>query len=67
MNKFEVKDYYAKYVAIDDKDRIISFASNKTEAINDSIDYNKHLDEFGVRIYPIIDRHIKDTLKELVY
>lgn len=66
MNKFDLNEYYGKWVAIDDKDRIISFAE-KEECKKESTDFKNFLNEYNIRLYPIIDKDISSTIKELIY
>ncbi|MCL5772305.1 MAG: hypothetical protein M1479_08535 [Actinobacteria bacterium] len=48
-----LRHYINKWVAMDDKDRIISFAPTRKEMLEDIINYNNYLDNFKVKVYRI--------------
>lgn len=61
-----LRHYINKWVAMDDKDRIISFAPTRKEMLEDIINYNNYLDNFKVKVYRIFDKYESDIIRGLL-
>ena len=65
--KNPLRYYNGKWVALDDKDRIVSFLrKDRKEMLKDIQIYRNYLDNFGVRVYKTFDKHQTDIVRSLL-
>lgn len=65
-NVFKVENIIDKYIAIDDKDRIIYLADNIDELLK-AVAYFKSIEEqYSVKIYQLLHPDLKRILKDLL-
>ena len=62
-NRRLFKHYINKWVAMDEKDRIVSFADNRKKMLGDVSDFYKYLEHFRVRIYRIYDKDESNIIR----
>jgi len=62
----EYKKYYGLYVALDDKDRIISFGKNMQKVFGEAKDFGFWLKEHGIKLYKIYDVGERQLIKSLL-
>jgi len=65
-NKSQNKYLEGIYVALDEKDRIISFDKNKDKVLSDVNFYHNYLKEYQVRIYKLIDYYVGENIRALL-
>jgi len=59
-------DYIGKWVALDDKDRIISIAKNRKDLLEDIIVYEDYLNNHGVKVYKLMDKDNSNIIRCLL-
>ena len=58
--------YINKWVAMDNKDRIVSFAPDRKEMLEDVEIYNNYLDNFKVKVYKLFDKDESNIIRGLL-
>lgn len=64
--KNPLQSYINKWVALDDKDRLVSFARNRKEMLEDIEIYNNYIDNFKVRVYKLFDKDELNIIKGML-
>lgn len=59
INPFKLIDIW---IALDDKDRIISFDNDKKKVLDDCIDFQRIKKNFGVKLYKTYPLELKDLI-----
>lgn len=62
----EYKRYYGLYVALDDKDRLISYGKNKQKVYGEAKDFSFWFKEHGIKLYKIYDVGDRQLIKSLL-
>jgi hypothetical protein len=61
-----LRHYINKWVAMDDKDRIISFAPDRKAMLEDILTYTNYRDNFKVSVYKIFDKDESNIIRGLL-
>ena len=62
----EFKKYYGKWVALDEKDRLISYGKNRIGVLDDVNDFSFWLKNHGIKLYKIYDPHDRQLIISLL-
>ena len=63
---FNTNDYVGKYIALDDEDRLVSFAGDIHDVIKEAEQYANFKDKYGVKIYKIFDITTRKVIMEII-
>jgi len=62
----EYKKYYGLYVALDDRDRLISFGKNKQKVFGEAKDFSFWFKEHKIKLYKIYEIAERQLIKSLL-
>lgn len=62
----EYEEYFGMYVALDNKDRLISFGKDEQVVFNEAMEFNNRANNPGFRLYKIHNAYTRQLIKCLL-